>query len=160
MRKKVYTKEELSQIIKTYTPSLVRLAFTYTKNIPDAEDIVQEVMIKLITKKPKFENEIHEKAWLIRVTIHTSLNYIKATKRRGQIPLTYDIPEFEKDEYGLLEALEILPDKYKAVMYLYYYEGYSVKEIAQILHRQVSTITTWMSRGRKKLKDYLEKEGV
>ena len=117
MRKKVYTKEELSQIIKTYTPSLVRLAFTYTKNIPDAEDIVQEVMIKLITKKPKFENEIHEKAWLIRVTIHTSLNYIKATKRRGQIPLTYDIPEFEKDEYGLLEALEILLDRYQRLQH-------------------------------------------
>lgn len=139
---------------------MLRLAFTYTKNLSDAEDVVQEVMVKLITKRPEFENVDHEKAWLIRVTINISINYMKAAKKRSFVSLDYDVSGIEKSDYGLLEMLEKLPDKYKSVMYLYYYEGYSVKEIAQILNRQVSTITTWMSRGRKKLKDYLEREGL
>lgn len=157
---KEYTEEELSRIISTYTNSLVRLAFTYTKNVPDAEDVVQEVMIRLMTKKPWFENENHEKAWLIRVTINTSINYIKAVKRRKAEPLSYDIPDMTREEGFLLEILDVLPQKYKSVLYLYYYEGYSIKEIGQILGKPESTISTWMSRTRKKLKNQLEKEGV
>lgn len=160
MKQTLYTKEEINRIVRTYTASLLRLAFTYTKNLSDAEDVVQEVMVKLITKRPEFENVDHEKAWLIRVTINISINYMKAAKKRSFVSLGYDVSGIEKSDYGLLEMLEKLPDKYKSVMYLYYYEGYSVKEIAQILNRQVSTITTWMSRGRKKLKDYLEREGL
>lgn len=137
---KEYTEEELSRIISTYTNSLVRLAFTYTKNVPDAEDVVQEVMI--------------------RVTINTSINYIKAVKRRKAEPLSYDIPDMTREEGFLLEILDVLPQKYKSVLYLYYYEGYSIKEIGQILGKPESTISTWMSRTRKKLKNQLEKEGV
>ncbi len=157
---KEYTEEELSRIISSYTKSLVRLAFTYTKSVPDAEDVVQEVMIRLITKKPWFENETHEKAWLVRVTINTSINYIKAVKRRRAEPLSYDIPDTVRREEGfLLEMLDVLPGKYKSVLYLYYYEGYSIKEISRILGKPESTISTWLSRARKKLKVQLEKEG-
>lgn len=156
---KEYTEEELNRIISTYTNSLVRLAFTYTKNVPDAEDVVQEVMIRLMTKKPWFENENHEKAWLIRVTINTSINYIKAVKRRKAEPLSYDIPDMTREEGFLLESIDALPEKYKSVLYLYYYEGYQIKDLSQILQKPESTISTWLSRARKRLKVQLEKEG-
>lgn len=159
MKVKEYTEDEISRIVEVYTPTLIRLAFTYTKSVPDAEDVVQEVMIRLITKKPWFENENHEKAWLIRVTINTSINYIKAVKRRKTEPLSYDIPDYTKEEGDLLEKIEELPEKYRAVLFLYYYEGYAIKEISTILKKPVSTVTTWLSRARKKLKLQLEKEG-
>ena len=161
MRKtKEYSDQELSRIISEYTHSLVRLAFTYTKSVPDAEDIVQEVMVRLITKKPYFENKTHEKAWMVRVTINTSINYVKAVKRHKNEPLDYDIPEIPKEEYYLVELIDQLSEKYRTVLYLYYFEGYAIKEIAQIMKKSESTITTWMARGRKKLKGLLlEREG-
>lgn len=159
MKTKEYTEAELRRIVNIYTKSLLRLACTYTKSVPDAEDVVQEVMVRLITKKPWFENETHEKAWLIRVTINISINYVKAVKRRRSEPLNYDIPEIPEEKYYLIETMDALPEKYRTVLYLYYFEGYSVKEIAIILKKTDSTITTWMSRARKKLKALLEKEG-
>ena len=150
MRKtKEYSEEELSRIISEYTHSLVRLAFTYTKSVPDAEDIVQEVMVRLITKKPYFESKTHEKAWMVRVTINTSINYVKAVKRHKNESLDYDIPEIPKEKYYLVELMDKLPGKYRTVLHLYYFEGYAIKEIAQIMKKSESTITTWMARGRK-----------
>lgn len=159
MKTKEYSEAELGRIISVYTKSLVRLAFTYTKSVPDAEDVVQEVMVRLITKKPWFENEDHEKAWLIRVTINTSINYVRAVKRRRSEPLDYDIPEIPDEKYYLIEVMDTLPEKYRTVLYLYYFEGYCIKEIANFMKKNDSTITTWLSRARKKLKILLEEEG-
>ena len=155
---KEYTEEELSRIISTYTNSLVRLAFTYTKNVPDAEDVVQEVMIRLMTKKPWFENENHEKAWLIRVTINACHDLIRSFFRSKTVSLdavSEQLSELSIPDRDVLEAVLSLPVQYKDVVYLYYYEGYSAVEIAGILHKKVNTIYTLLSRAKALLKKTL-----
>lgn len=150
--------EMIEYLVDTYSASIIRLAYSYTSNMQDAEDVVQEVFTKLIQKRPDFKDENHIKAWLIRVTINTSINLVKSIKKKGNVPLEENIPYYEKEKDTLVEQLKYIPDKYNAVLYLYYYEGYEVKEIATILNKRTSTIYTLLDRGRDILKRHLEKE--
>lgn len=117
---------------------------------------MQDVFLKLYTSKKQFECEEHEKAWLIRATIHTSINYIKAIQRRKTEQLEDVFVQMPSEERNLLEVIDQLPYKYRAVIHLHYYEDYSTKEIAGILQKPVSTVCTWLERGRKQLKKRLE----
>lgn len=150
--------EMIEYLVDTYSTSIIRLAYSYTSNMQDAEDVVQEVFTKLIQKRPDFKDENHIKAWLIRVTINTSINLVKSIKKKGNVPLEENISYYEKEKDTLVEQLKYIPDKYNAVLYLYYYEGYEVKEIATILNKRTSTIYTLLDRGRDILKRHLEKE--
>lgn len=151
------TIDDLEQIIDKYSKMLLRIAYTYMKNTYDSEEVVQEVYIRLMTKKPRFASGEHEKSWLIKATINISINYLKATYRKN-VTLDYNITYLSEEESELLSVVLCLPDKYKIIIHLFYYEGYSIKEIAKILNLPSSTVGTRLERGRNALKKVLKGE--
>ncbi len=151
--------EYIEYVVEKYSKPMLYASYTLLKSIPDAEDAVQETFLRLIKKKPVFKNDEHEKAWLLRVTINISKNMLKASKRK-EISIYEDIL-FEKDNYELnsgevLQCVLNLDEKYRTVIHLYYYEGYSIKEIASILSLPQATVGTRLSRARGILKNMLK----
>ena len=131
------------------------------QNTSDAEDAVQNVFLKFVEKGQEFNDEEHENAWFITVTKNYCKDQLKSTWHKQvdfcEIPETAS-PQEEADD-SLLPYIMKLKEKYREVIYLYYYEEYSVKEMARILGRGESTLQTQLSAARGKLKKMLEKEG-
>ena len=149
--------EYIKYILDTYSKMIVRLAFTYTKSLCDAEDIAQDVFVSLIEKNKTFENSEHEKAWLIRVTVNKSKNFVKSSWVKKTVPIDEAMTKTSEEKSDdILEEVLKMPEKYRTVIHLFYYEGYSINEIADILGKSTGTIGTWLSRGRKILKERLE----
>lgn len=143
----------IEKIIDIYSNMIYRICFVYLKNQHDAEDAYQDVAIKIMEKAPPFLNDNHEKAWIIKVTCNHCKNILRLSKLRKQAPLIDDIHAISnEDEQNTLEHIMNLPLQYRKVLYLYYYEGYSTKEIASILKRRDATIRTWLKRARETLK--------
>ena len=141
---------------------LLRLAYSYTKNLSDAEDIIQEVFIKLYENFSKFNDEDHLKKWCIKVTINKCKNlYFSSWQRK--IKYLTKIDENKSSlilpENNLLTAILELPKKYRIVIILYYYNGYKIKEISQILKIKETTIKTQLKRAKNKLEIILKEEG-
>ena len=136
------------------------LAMLYLQNVSDAEDTVQNIFMKYMEKEVTFNDESHEDAWFITVTRNYCKDQLRNFWKRkvdvGEIP---ERAMQETEEGELLEIVLTLPPKYKEVIYLYYYEEYSVREISNILGRNESTIQTQLAAARKKMKKLLEKEG-
>lgn len=136
------------------------IAMIYFRNIHDAQDAVQNVFIKLLEHPKFFEDEEQEKAWFITVTKNYCKDILKSSWKRkidlGEIP---DMANEEKEIYDVMTDMMKLPAKYREVLYLYYYEGYSVKDMSEMLDRKESTLQTQLATARKKLKVELEKEG-
>ncbi|PZD95724.1 sigma-70 family RNA polymerase sigma factor [Paenibacillus sambharensis] len=151
-----YTDYEVSQIYQRNVESIYRLCFIYLKNAADAEDAVQSVFLKLIKSGKVFTDGEHEKAWLIV----TAKNYCKDLLkswwkfRRVRMETLPEVSYWDDREEGgeILKQLLALPPKYKEVLYLYYFEGYSVKDIAEMLSRKESTVQTQWFNGRKRLR--------
>lgn len=141
-----------------YKGLLFRIAFTYVKNKEDSEDILQEVFYKLLYKAPVFENEEHEKRWLIRVTVNMCKNHLRLFWNKNKTEIT-DIDGWgmTKEETGILEEVLLLPEKIKAVIYLHYFEGYRCNEIAEILDVKESAVKMRLKKGRDLLRIELEK---
>ena len=134
------------------------LANRYVNDVQEAEDIVQEVFVKLLTKRVIFKDEEHIKSWLIRVTINQCLDYKKSLTKKSTVPIeNMEIP-FEQKEGEILEELQLLKEDERNVLYLHYYEGYKIKEIAKILKQKQNTINSKLTRARKKLKEIMEVE--
>ena len=152
------TDETISRIVREYSPMLLRLACTRLDDPADAEDAVQEVFLKLLTARPVFQNAEHEKAWLIRATLHRAADQRKSAARRN-VPLEEASQSaVETPESGLLAAVRALPEKYSAVIHLHYYEGYSIKEIAAMLKLPAATVGTRLARGRMRLQQMRKEE--
>ncbi|MCR4622757.1 MAG: RNA polymerase sigma factor [Clostridiales bacterium] len=134
---------------------LVRLAYSYTLNLSDAEDCVQDALMAYMKKAPDFESIESEKAWLIRVTVNRCLSLLRTAFRKRTQELPDEIGATEEDK-SVLEALKSLPGKYRVTLHLYYYEGYKLQEIAQILKTRPGTVGTWLDRGRQALKLEME----
>ena len=147
--------ESVHKSILKYSNSIVRVAFAYVKNIADAEDIAQDTFLTYLDKKPIFESDEHEKAWLIRVTINKCKNFLKASWFKKRSQLTENLSYLPKEESDILYSVLELDKKYRIPIHLYYYEGYSINEIAKILDTKPSTVGTWLDRGRKILKEKL-----
>ncbi len=147
-----YDEEHFSKLYDKYSKLILKVAYTYLKNISNSEDIMQEVFIKYINKKPRFSNIQNEKAWFIRVTINLCKDYLKSACFKRKTELKDDISYLQHYEIETLSEVLKLPPKYRIVIYLYYYESYSIKEIASILRVKNSTVGTWLSRARKSLK--------
>jgi RNA polymerase sigma-70 factor (ECF subfamily) len=146
----------IENAVTEYTQMVLNIAFTYTKNTYDAEDIAQEVFLALYRNMWKISSKEYIKAWLIRVTINKSKNYMKTAwiRKRSNMPDIQDnTPQSETGD--LLNAVLSLDEKYKIPIYLMYYEGYSIKEISQILKTNPATIGTRLKRGREILKNKL-----
>lgn len=150
--------EDLSRAMEIYADMVRRICFVHLKNRHDTEDIFQDVYMKYLLFDGSFESSAHEKAWFIRVTINACTDYLRYLSRRKQVSLEVIAEEGEgmdTDSMGVLEIVLQLPDKYRNVIYLYYYEGYSALEIAGILRKKENTIYTWLSRARELLKKEL-----
>lgn len=154
------TDETVRRLVETYSPMLLRLAAARLSSPADAEDAVQEAFLRLLTTHPVFRDAEHEKAWLIRTTLHRACDIRKSAARRN-LPLEEAVlaaaPEAEEGD--LLAAVRALPDKYGAVIHLHYYEGYSIGEIANLLGVPAPTVGTRLARGRERLRRLL-KEGI
>lgn len=148
---------KFTQYVSAFQPSVYRLAYSYVKSSADAEDITQEVFLKLYRSGESFTADENVKAWLMRVAANTAKNYLASAWVKRQIPLTEDIPLKSEKDYELLEALNCLNRNYRAVIYLHYYEGYSVSEISGMLGISESNVKARLKRGRDKLKAILEK---
>ena len=150
--------EEVSRLVETYSSMLLRRACTRLENPADAEDVVQEVFLKLLTARPSFRDAEHEKAWLIRTTLHRAADLRKAASRRS-VPLEEALlASAPEPEDRLLAAVRALPEKYGAVIHLHYYEGYSLKEIGKLLGLPAATVGTRLARGRERLRQSLKEE--
>ena len=139
---------------------LLRIAMTRLPSPADAEDAVQEVFLKLLTARPQFRDAEHEKAWLIRATLHRACDMARSASRRD-LPLEDAelLPGGELPEPSpILSAVQALPAKYSAVIHLDYYEGYSLKEISKLLQLPVPTVGTRLSRGRERLRQLLKED--
>ncbi len=148
--------EEVKNMIEKYSGLVYKVAITRSGNIENAEDVFQEVFIKYSQKMPKFENEEHEKAWFIRVTINLTKNLHNQAWNRKTVPLEETIQFEEKEEENIFQIVSTLPQNYRTVVYLFYYEGYKIKEISKILKTREGTIKTWLSRARESLKEKIE----
>jgi len=146
----------VKDVIEKYSDMVYRIALTRSGTIENAEDIFQEVFIKFSEKNLSFNNEEHEKAWFIRVTINLSKNINKSAWNRRVITLDESITFENKEETNVFSIVSELPQNYKTVIYLSYYEGYKVKEIAEIMNKREGTIKTWLYRAREILKQKLE----
>lgn len=147
---------DFETIYHRYKHLLFRIAYSYVKNMEDAEDLVQETFMKRLYKAPVFCDEEHEKRWMIRIVVNLSKNYLMSfwhKKRTAMEELQEtSVVTFEKAEQNLWQEVLALPDKYKISMYLHYYEGYTCREIAEILACKESTIKMRLKKGRELLK--------
>lgn len=170
-----YTNEELERIIYRFKDMVYRVAMTHTRNVSEVDDIFQEVFLRLVRQKKPFDDDAHLKAWLLRVTINCACDLHRApwTKRT----VSYE-DELEKNRKGgnaffepvmwladdgpddfmrevTLEAVRALPQRLRSVIFLFYYEGMNIAEIADMLNIQPNAVKTRLSRARGKLKKAL-----
>ena len=150
--------EQLTGYIGAYHAAVYRVAYSYLKNRADAEDVCQETFLRLYRFSGEFPTDDSCKAWLFRVAVNLSKNLLRSGWRTKRAELTEDIPCESEEDLGLLESVMSLPPKYRVTIHLYYYEGYSVKEIADITGAAASSVTTRLMRGRERLKEMLLKE--
>ena len=152
--------EQFTNIAQKYIDMIFRVAFNYLKERTEADDVTQEVLVKLYLSDKVFESDDHLKNWLIRVTINSCKKVFLAPWRKTRPlesyakELTFVAPEHS----DLFEQIKELPRNYRLAIYLYYYEGYSTEEVAALLNRPKATIATWLHRGRQQLKIKLLEE--
>ena len=164
--------ERVQRLYETYSDTVFRMAVMYLKSEQEAYDVVQEVFLKLLNKNIKFRDEEHEKGWLLRVAINCCKDELKSHWRKKRVPLderddTRGWPAGEdyggsdpswEDRQAILDAVRSLPDIYKDVVFLYYYEKYSAEEAARILHKNASTVRSRLQKARELLKQKLKEE--
>ncbi len=152
---------QAKHLVDTYADMILRISYSYLKQTWDAEDICQTVFLKYLTGECHFDSPEHEKAWIIRTTINTCKDQLRSAFFRRTVPLE-DAAHVAAPQAGpsaVLDGLKRLPEKYRIVLYLFYYEDYTAREIGEILGKKEDAISQILSRGRRKLRDYLEKEG-
>ena len=145
-------------VVVRHENRLYRIALSITGNISDADDIVQEAFLRAYEKAPEFESGEHEKAWLIRVTINLCKSRLRSPWHRRIVPLLDSYPASEPEQHELMEQIMELPRKYRTVIHLYYYEGYSIKDISGLTGQRNSTVRSQLTRARQKLKSFLKEE--
>lgn len=146
--------DHLTMLVNKYCDMVLRLALTNLGNLADAQDVCQEVYIKLFMYQRPFNDAEHEKAWIIRVTINTCKDVIRSPWRKlfsshKEVPL----PNTHKESMQVVTFVLELPRKYRMVIHLYYYEGYKTSEISELLNLKESTVRTRLKRARGLLKE-------
>lgn len=152
------SEQETNEAIERYGDTVRRLCMLHLKHEADAQDVFQTVFLKYLLHTADFESREHEKAWFIRVTINACRDVLKSVFRRRTVSLeaAAELPAQLTDENReVLRAVRALPPKYREVVYLHYYEGYTAPEIANILRKNVNTIYTNLTRAREQLKTML-----
>lgn len=151
---------EFAGKLEAHKNTVYRIAFSYLKNIQDAEDITQEAFLKFYCCGIEFSEPINEKAWLIRVTANLCKNQLRRNRFRKAVPLDENIytdnnPMFIGSDLETLDLLSALKPKYRTALYLFYYERYTTREISDILGKNENTIRSQIARGREQLREIL-----
>ena len=154
-------RQPVQELFEKYQNNLYAAAFSICKNTEDAKDVVQETFIQYYSLRKEFDNEQHIRAWLIRVAVNKAKNINRSFWRKNKRPLedymetlTFDTPESEE----LFETVMALPEKFRIVIHLFYYEDYTIREIADILKLSESNVKVRLSRGRSLLKERLQED--
>jgi len=148
-------------VLQEYMNRIYRFSLIILKNKEDAEDVSQEVIYRFLTKVPDGLSKDEEIAWLYRVAVNLCHDMRKNSWYKKRIPLSEmeQIGEFKKErDESVLESIRELPVKYSEIIILYYYEGYSVKEIGELLNKKENTIYSLLARGRKILEKKLKED--
>ena len=149
---------EINRAVGEYSDMVRRLCMLHLKNYADTEDIFQTVFLKYALSSVEFKSKEHEKAWMIRVTINACKDLLKSVFRKHTVSIDQLIEEpapVPQDHREVLEAVLSLPKKYKDVVYLHFYEGYTAPQIGEILGKNVNTVYTLLTRAKKILKTKL-----
>ena len=151
-----FPKDYLEEIIEKYGDMVYRLALSRTRKKEMAEDVFQEVFLKIAKREPEFENEEHEKAYIIKTAINSSKTYLDSAYSKRVVELKEDL-KFEIPERGeVYFAVLELPVKYRTAIHLFYAEGYKINEISKIMKTTENTVKSWLLRAREMLKTKIE----
>ena len=151
----------IQPVIDRYASVLYRAAFTLLQNRQDAEDALQETLLRFITRAPTFHDEEHRKAWLIRVAINVSKDMLRYRNRHDHLPLDeFSETEMDSEQYSILEEVMALPLIYREVILLYYIEDYTVRKISEILTVPESTVKKRLQYAREKLRIACEEQNA
>lgn len=149
--------QQAAQILDTYGDTILRYAYSYLHNRSDTEEVLQDTLIQFLKTRPVFESDKHEKAWLLRVAGNLCKNRLKYNRLRQTDELREELIAEQREDLSFIwDAVQALPVQYREVIHLFYQEGYSTREISQILGRKEATIRSDLSRGRGKLKELLK----
>ena len=153
------TDERAEYLVEHYADLILRTGKTWLGDMDDAKDICQTVLIKLLENPREFPEESQERAWVIRVAVNECKNWRKTAWFRRRVPLDESLQlaaeDPEPEDGGLLAQVQALPAMYREVIFLRYYEGYEVKEIAALLGRSPALVSTHLKRGKEKLRNML-----
>lgn len=147
----------IEKVIEKYANMVYRIALTRCGTVENAEDVFQDVFIKYSQKERMFQNSEHEKAWFIRVTLNLTKNQKQSLWNKKITNLDENIVFENKEEQEVFSIVCELPQNYRTVVYLLYYEGYKVKEISKLMKTSEGTIKTWLFRAREILKEKIER---
>lgn len=148
----------LEELVTKYERTLFRAALAILGDVPEAEDAVQDTFLRYLEKRPEFRDEGHEKAWLLKVTANGCKSRLRTKKRRPTEELLDIYPAPDRESGELVEAIMELPEKQRAAVHLYYYEGYTTDEIGGILGCPPGTVRSSLSRARDSLRRLLKEE--
>jgi len=151
---------EAQRFVSDYANAILRLCTTYSLTREDAQDICQEIFLKLLEQKKTFEDREHEKAYILKMAINACKNLLKSAGRRRVVPMdeAERVPAPEQGSHELMDLIRALPEHYGATVYLFYYEGYSLDEIAKLCSCTPAAARKRLSRSRKLLAKELEVE--
>lgn len=148
--------QQAEQALNDYGSHILRIAYSYLHNTSDAEEVLQDTLIRFLKAAPAFENESHKKAWLLRVAGNISKNRIVYNRVRKTDELSEELAAEHREDLSFVwDAVKALPVKYRQVIHLFYYEGYSAAQIASMLQLNEATVRSHLNRGRSKLKEIL-----
>ena len=158
---RAHSQEEMAALYRRYVTMVYQICLMLLKNVPDAEDATQNVFRKVMEQDKPFRDPEHEKAWLIVTARNECRDQLKHWWRRNWESETalLQVSSRQPEDSGLKELIWELPEQDRLVLYLYYYQGYTAQEIAELLGKNPSTVRTWLVRARKKLKLRMEAEG-
>ena len=145
--------------MREYGNSILRLAYSYLHNMADAEDVLQDTLIRVLEADPEFKSEEHEKAYLLRTAANVAKNRIDYNKYRETDELNEELVAEKREDLAYVwDAVRGLPEQSREVIHLFYVEGYRTAEIAKILRRKESTVRSDLKRARERLKEILKEE--
>ena len=145
-------------LFEAYADMVYRLAFLRTKSAADADDVLQEVFLRVLRAKPDWNDREHQKAWFLKVTINCSKSLLTSAWRRHTVPEDENLLTVMQTTTEVYPYVLALPAKYRTVVHLYYYEGYKVAEIAKMLGAGESTVKSRLFRARDMLREQLKGE--
>lgn len=153
--------DEVKEAVSQYSSMLIKIAFAYLKSMQDAEDAVQDVFLVYLIKRPAFASAEHQRNWLVRCTVNKCKDMLRSAWHKKRETIAEDIFAADTGMQEKGEVMQIiwqLDAKYRIPLHLHYIEGYSIKEIAEMLNKKPATIGTLLARARKKLESSIQKE--